>query len=222
MSKFILPPERIPKPFNQDIVDEKGRLITSVGSCAACTFTKILEVLNYIRTGEYTYLSKGYMYVRNNYPGKTGPGMATEYTLNVLLERGSVSANLCSDYGEFPEIAQKINGRDDIEILDQMAKNYKLKSWENIGKQNLFENVKKYLEEKMLPLAVTIAKWKGEPHCVVAVGYEDDNILWQDHDGTDKIKRLPYKRFNKAYFLEGELNEMASFKKYTAAEYESY
>ena len=68
MSKFILPSERIPKPFRQDIVDENGRLITSVGSCAACTFTKILEVLNYIKTGVYIYLSKVYMFVRNYYP----------------------------------------------------------------------------------------------------------------------------------------------------------
>ena len=222
MSKFLLPPERIPKPFRQDIVDENGKIVTSVGSCAACTFTKILEVLNYIRTGEYIELSKGYMYGRNNYPGKTGPGMQEEYTLNMLLKRGSVPQHLCTEYGEFPEIAQLLSEREDIEVLDLLAENYKIKLWENIGKQNLFENVKKYLEEKKLPLAVTIAKWKGEPHCVVAIGYEDDNILWQDHDGTDKIKSLPHKRFHKAYYLEGELEKMTGFKKYTAEEYESY
>ena len=206
MSKFLIPSDRIPKPFNQDIVAENRKLITSVGSCAACTLTKILEVLNYIKTGEYTYLSKGYMYGRNNYPGKKNPGMQVQYTLDILLKRGSVPANLCVEYAEVPDIINKIKNRPDLDELDKIAEDYKIKSWENIGKQNLFKNVKKYLEEKQIPLAVKIASWKGEPHSVVAVGYEDDYILWQDHDGTDEIHRLPYKRFTEAYYLEGEAN----------------
>lgn len=75
MSKFILPKDRIPKAFNQDKVDESGKLITNIGSCVACSFTKILEVINYVKTGEYIELSKGYMYGRNNYPDKRSDGM---------------------------------------------------------------------------------------------------------------------------------------------------
>lgn len=206
MSKFIIPSDCIPKPFRQDVIDENGKLVTSVGSCAACTLTKILEVLNYVKTGEYVELSKGYMYGRNNYPGKRNPGMQVQYTLDVLLKRGSVPAHLCTEYDEIPDIIEKIESRPDLAELDKIAEGYKLKSWENIGKQNLFKNVKEYLEEKQLPLAVKISKWKGEPHSVVAVGYEDDYILWQDHDGTNEIHRLPYNRFTEAYYLEGEID----------------
>ena len=222
MSKFLLPPERIPKPFSQDIKDENGKLISNIGSCVACTFTKILEVLNYIKTGEYISLSKGYMYGRNNYPNKSSEGMNEEYTLNVLLKRGSVPQGLCPEYEEIPEIVQLLNAKENIEELDKLAEDYKIKSWENIGSRNLFENVKKYLEEKKMPLAVTISKWRNwGNHCVVAVGYEDDYILWQDHDGTDKINKLSQKRFSKAYYLEGDF-EMTDLKKYTPAEYEKY
>ena len=212
MSKFILPSERIPKPFSQDIKDENGKVISNIGSCVACTFTKILEVINYVKTGEYTYLSKGYMYGRNNYPNKRSEGMNEEYTLNILLKRGSVPEALCSDYDEIPEVVKMLSARKDIEELDKLAENYKIKSWENIGSKNLFDNVKKYLEEKRMPLAVTISKWKNwGNHCVVAVGYEDDYILWQDHDGTDKTNKLSYNRFNKAYYLEGDF-DMSKFK----------
>ena len=70
--KYIIPKSYIPHPFSQNIKDKNGKLITSVGSCVACTFTKILEVINYIKTGAYIKLSKGYMYGRNNYPDKKG------------------------------------------------------------------------------------------------------------------------------------------------------
>ena len=103
MSKFILPKDRIPKPFNQNIVNENGKLISDVGSCVACTFTKILEVINYVKTGVYVELSKGYMYGRNNYEGKRNKGMSEEYTLNILLQRGTVPASMCKDYAEFPD-----------------------------------------------------------------------------------------------------------------------
>ena len=143
MSKFLLPPERIPKPFSQDIRDENGKVISNIGSCVACTFTKILEVLNYIKTGEYIYLSKGYMYGRNNYPNKSGEGMNEEYTLNVLLKRGSVPEELCPEYEEIPEIVRLLNAKDNIEELDLLAESYKIKSWENIGSRMLRNTWKK-------------------------------------------------------------------------------
>lgn len=202
MTKFLIPKDRIPKPFNQNIMKPR----TDVDSCVACTFTKILEVINYLNTGKYIELSKGYMYGRNNYPNKKNGGMQEKYTLNVLLERGTVPLAHCLDYGEIPDIVKTLESRKDITELDLMAQNHKLNAWENLSGNNAkqrFENIKKCFAEKNMPLAVTIKSYRGRKHCVVAVGYDGDKILFQDHDGTDNIYSLKYTEFSMAFYLDG-------------------
>ena len=196
MDKFILPKERIPKPFNQN----KTNPFSHIDSCVACTFTKILEVIYGIE------LSKGYMYGRNNYPDKKSGGMNEEYTLNAMLKRGSVPLSMCSDYDEIPDIVKKLKNRADIAELDREAEKYRIKAWENISGKNrkkLFENVKTYFEKYNMPIAATIKNYGGGKHSVVAVGYDGDKILWQNHDGTDTIHQLSYTKFCSAYYLEG-------------------
>lgn len=204
--KYVIPNDRKPKPFNQNIVDDTGKVITSVGSCVACTFTKILEVINYIKTGEYVELSKGYMYGRNNYPNKRNQGMSEEYTLNVMLKRGTVPLSMCTDYDEFPDIAEILNKRADISVLDKEAEKYSLKLWENLSCNNTkdrFEKIKEYLHKYNMPIAGTIKSYKGEKHSVVVIGYEDDYILFLDHTGGSEIEKLKYTEFSKAYYLDG-------------------
>jgi hypothetical protein len=206
MSRFILPKERWPKAFNQNRTSPR----TDVDSCVACTFTKILEVINCVNTGVYTELSKGYMYVRNNYPGNKNGGMQERYTLGVLLERGTVPAAMCTDYGEYPEIKKTIEERGDIAELDRIAENFKLTGWTDLTGNNSkerFDNIKKYLKEKLVPLAVTIKNYRGRKHSVVAIGYEDEKILRFDHDGTEKIHSLTYDKFSMAFYLDGLKNE---------------
>lgn len=202
MSKYTLPRGRIPKAFNQNLPG------TDVGSCVACTFTKILEVINFIKTGEYIELSKGYMYGRNNYKGKRNPGMSEEYTLDVMLQRGTVPVSMCSDYDEIPDIVKILENRSDIAQLDKAAEEYKLNGWENISCNNSkdrFEKVKEYLKKHEMPLAGTIKKYKGEKHSVVIVGYEDDYILFHNHTGSDELEKVKYDRFSKAYYLDGDV-----------------
>lgn len=204
--KYIIPMNRFPKPFNQNIVDGKGKIITNVGSCVACTFTKILEVINHIKTGEYVELSKGYMYGRNNYPNKRNQGMSEEYTLNAMLKRGTVPLSMCTDYAEFPDIAEILNKRADISILDKKAEKYALKAWENLSCNNekdRFAKIKEYLHKYNMPIAGTIKSYKGEKHSVVIIGYEDDYILFLDHTGGSEVEKLKYDRFSKAYYLDG-------------------
>ena len=209
--KYIIPKSYIPHPFSQNIKDKNGKLITSVGSCVACTFTKILEVINYIKTGAYIKLSKGYMYGRNNYPDKKGQGMDEEYTLNILLNRGTVPYSLCKDYDEIPDIIKTLNKRADIQLLDEEAKKYKIQSWENISgssNEEMFQNIKYYLQKYNIPLAGVIKKYMGEKHSVVIVGYDENNILFHNHTGKSDIESLPYDRFSKAYYLDGGINNM--------------
>jgi len=214
MTKYILPQSRLPKAFNQNVVNEDGKVITQVGSCVACTFTKILEVINYVKTGKYVDLSKGYMYGRNNYPTKRQPGMMEEYTLNILLERGTVPLEMCRDYTELPDIRDILEAREDITKLDKEAEKLKLLRWENISGNNskqLFENVKAYLQKYEMPLAGTIKKYEGEKHSVVIAGYDDAGyddayIYFHNHKGKDDLERVKYDKFSKAYYLDGGID----------------
>ena len=58
MSRFVIPAERIPKAFSQNVYKD-GRLFTTVNSCVTCSIVKVIEVLYAIRNGYYTELSKG-------------------------------------------------------------------------------------------------------------------------------------------------------------------
>ena len=205
--KFILPKDRIPKPFNQNIVDAKGKVLTTVGSCIACTFTKILEVINYVKTGEYIELSKGYMYGRNNYEGKKNSGMDEGYTLGIMLWRGTVPVSMCSDYDEIPYIVEILENRSDIAQLDEEAEKHTIVWWENLSGNNSkdrFENVKEYLHKYEMPLAGTLENYKGILyHSVVIVGYEDNNILFHNHTGKSDIEKISYEKLSRVYYLDG-------------------
>ncbi|MEE0867863.1 MAG: hypothetical protein UIL37_06140, partial [Clostridia bacterium] len=159
MDKFILPKERIPKPFSQSTSNNM------VGSCAACSLTELLEVYLYKVTGQYVYLSKGYTYGRNNYPHKRTPGMSFSYALPLMLERGTVPEYICNTYGEFPEIAKELEKREDILSLDEIARSIKFKSFKSIFGKNsreMFENVKAYLQSTNMPVLVSLRQYKGE------------------------------------------------------------
>ena len=210
--KFTIPQGRIPKAFDQGLV----------GSCVACTMTKILEVINYIKTGEYTELSKGYMYGRNNEQNKTHPGMDEERTLNILKTRGSVPAELCKDYGEVPEIIKTVNGRADIDVLDRIAEQYKIKGWEKIpGTAKKFQLIKEYLYRYEIPLVGHMPKYKGEAHCAVICGWDGDDIIWQNHDKSGELRRIAHNRFNYAFYIDGGIAEM-NFKKYDIDGFKKY
>ena len=219
MDKFILPKERIPKPFSQSTSNNM------VGSCAACSLTELLEVYLYKVTGQYVYLSKGYTYGRNNYPGKRTPGMSFSYALPLMLERGTVPEYICNTYGEFPEIAKELEKREDILSLDEIARSIKFKSFKSIFGKNsreMFENVKAYLQSTNMPVLVSLRQYKGEKHAVLAIGYEGDYILWHDHDGTDEVKRTKYTGFYEAYYGEGDEERMSVFKLFTKDEFKEY
>ncbi len=204
--KFILPEDRMPRAFNQDIVDKNGKIITYVGSCPAAAIVKTLEVIYYIKTGIRTKLSVGFVYGRHNYPGSKKPGMNEAYVLNKMLTHGTVPENMCSDYDEKPEIIEKIESRPDIDILDKESEKWVVPWFENISGNNTtqkFENIKKYLVLYHIPLVGTIKKYKGSKHCVNIVGYEDDYILFHNHTGSDELERVKYDEFGQIFLLGG-------------------
>lgn len=199
--KFTIPKDRIPHAFPQG----------PIGSCAACSITKVLEVINYIKTGEYIELSKGYVYGRHNHPDKKKEGMYYEYTLDSLKERGSVPAEMCTLYDEIPDIREKVFALENFAELEKEAEKTKIKAWEKIvGNIYKFENIKKYLYEHQIPL---VGHKAGKtPHCVVICGWDGEKLLYQDHDVTGKVRPLSQKSITYAFYLDGGIEEKAAEK----------
>lgn len=190
--KYTIPKERIPKPFSQGLTND----------CVAITLTKILEVINLVKKGTYTDLSKGYMYGRNNRPDKTQGGMDYDYTLNKLMERGTVPYELCPERDEIPDIRKKLEAREDIAELDEIAKGYKINAWEKIaGNIYKLDNIKKCLYEHQMPIAGNMTG--NKQHCVVIVGYDGNKLIYQDHDSTGELITISHKEFNSAYYIDG-------------------
>lgn len=205
---MIISKTRFPRPYQQNIY-VNGKLNTTVGSCVACSFTRIIEVLNYIATGTYTNMSVGYLYGRHNRPDKKSHGMDEEYTLNSLMEKGTVPESICDIYGEMPEVKLAIDSLPNIEALDNIAMSTRISGWEEIN----FSKLCKYLDLYDLPIAGKTTK-NGDNHSVVVVGYNGDYVLYLDHDGTETIHKVRSKKFKKFYFIYG-VEKMEKLEKLT-------
>ena len=193
--KFTIPKERIPKPWSQGVYR----------CCVAASITKVLEVINYVKTGTYTMMSKGYVYGRHSRPDKAQGGMGYDYAMESLLKHGTVPEEMFPYMNEIPDIIEDIMEHPNILQLDKEAEKTKIVSFEKIvGNIYFYENVKKCLYEKQMPL---VGNMVGKRHCTVIVGWDGDKLLYQDHKGTDIL----YKgRFNEAYYLDGgvDMTEM--------------
>lgn len=189
--KFIIPTERLPKPWSQGLYD----------CCVAASITKVLEVINYVKTGTYTMFSKGYTYGRHSRPDKTQGGMDYSYTIPELLHRGTVPEEMCPIMDELPDIRKKVLALPNISELDKEAEKTKIEKFVKIvGNANFYNTVKECLYDEQMPL---VGNMVGKRHCTVIVGWDGDKLLYHDHDGSD---RLVKGRFNEAYYLDGGVN----------------
>lgn len=195
--RFVIPEDRIPKPWSQLPYD----------CCVAAAITKILEVFEYMKTGKYTMLSKGYMYGRNNKPNKKQGGMDYDYVLPILLERGTVPEDMCPIMDEIPSIVKKLEALPNIKELDKEAEKTKIKGFvEMPGTAKFNETVKHYLYTYQMPMVGDIVR---DSHAVVVVGWDGDKFLYHDHKGKDTL----YKdKLNKAYYLDGGVDDMKEMK----------
>ncbi len=205
--KFTIPKDRIPKAFPQG----------PIGACVAISITKILEIISYIKTGEYIELSKGYTYGRHNRPDKRQDGMDYEYALNSLLKCGSVPYEMYPYYDEMPGIRDKVFASANFDELEKEAEKTKIKAWEKIqGNIYKLDNIKKYLYEHQMPLVGNMTG--NRMHCTVIVGYDGDKLLYQDHDVTGRIISIKHTKFNYAFYIDGGIEETKPIKKEESAE----
>jgi hypothetical protein len=191
--KFIIPKDRIPKPKSQGVYD----------ACAAVTITKILEIFEYKKTGVYTPLSVGYMYGMNNDPNKKKGGMNYNYVLPILLDRGTVPEDMCPIMDEYPAVRKKIEALPNIEELNKEAEKTRIKGYVRMPLNSKFtQTTKEYLYKYQMPMMGDIV---GHSHCVVVVGWDGDEFLYQDHKGRDTLFKS---KLNDAYYLDGGLEDV--------------
>lgn len=201
--KFTIPKDRIPRPWSQGCYD----------CCVMASVVKVLEVINYLKTGKYIPLSKGYAYGRHSNPNfknfKNGGGGDYDYTMNSILQRGSVPEEMYPMMNEIPNIIFDVENAPNLAELDKEAEKTKIKSFTKIEGNGYFkQNVKKYLYEKQMPL---VGNMTGQHHCTVIVGWDEDGFLFHDHNGSDKV--YGGGKFNTAYYLDGgEVDEMPEIK----------
>ena len=203
--KFRIPNDRIPKAWSQGPYD----------CCATASVTKVLEVNNYVNTGTYTMLSKGYTYGRHSSPNlksfKHGGGVDYDYTMKSILERGSVPEEMYPHMNEIPNIIFDVEGAENLAALDKEAEKTKAKEVIKIPGDGFFkDNVKKYLMEKQMPLVGNVVGW---PHCTVIVGWDVDGFEFCDHDGrvdeeTGRSWVYGGGKFNTAYYIDGGIEEV--------------
>ena len=185
--KYTIPKERIPKAWSQGVYN----------CCVAASIAKVLEVINYLKTGKYVMFSKGYVYGKHSRPDKTQGGMDYSYAMDMLLKYGTVPEDMYPEMDEVPTIIDKVNGRSE---LDKEAEKTKIKSYTRIkGDIHFYDNVKKCLYENQIPL---VGNMVGKRHCTVIVGWDGDKLLYHDHKGTDDLIRG---KFNEAYYLDGDI-----------------
>ena len=194
--KFIIPEDRIPKPWSQG----------PYGCCVAASITKVLEVINYLKTGKYTMFSKGYTYGKHNRPDKKQGGMDYTYVMESLTRYGTVPEEMFPLMNEMPDVMSDVSNHPNIKELDKEAEKTKIKSFTKIkGDIHFRENVKKCLYEYQMPL---VGNMVGKRHCTVIIGWDGDKFLYHEHRGKNDIFKG---KFNEAYYLEGDV-QMKSFK----------
>ena len=196
--KFTIPKDRIPHNFLQGLIS----------SCVAVSITKILEVIYYIKTGEYIELSKGYTYGRHNRPDKNQGGMDYTYALNSLMERGSVPVEMYTDYDEMPEIRESLFACENFAELEKAAEKTKIDGWEKIsGNVHKLENIKKCLYEHQMPI-LGHTRRGSQPHCVVVVGWDGDKLIYQDHnDQKGRLVSAKHSSITYAFYIDGGIKK---------------
>lgn len=188
--KFMIPESRIPRAISQVPYDD----------CVAVTLTKIIEIIEKEKTGVYRNYSVGYMYGRNNDPKKKGTGMDYSYVLPMLRERGTVPEEMCPIIDEYPAIRKKLAALPNIKELDKEAEKTRIAGWCKMpGTAKFKETLRGYLYDYQMPMVGDVA---GKSHCVVVVGWDGDEFIYQEHDekGTLKTGDL-----NEAYYISGYL-----------------
>lgn len=197
--KFMLPQDRIPTCRNQK----------TTGQCTAFATAGILEILNYLETGERTLFSTTYIYGRHRKEGlRSTWGMYVSELMRYLVFLGSVPNDMMPQLYENPE-AYDLVRNSDLNALDAVATKTHISSYikltdlhGQIDKTVL--NIKKALLKYQIPIFGDI-KMDGAGHAICIIGWDEKYIYymnsWGENYGDKGVCKFKPDKLRDAYLL---------------------
>lgn len=176
--EFMLPKDRIPTCRNQ----------YTTGQCTAFATAGILEILNYLETGERTLFSTTYIYGRHRKSSlRTTEGMYVSSLMKYLTLLGSIPNDMMPQIWENPDAYDLVHNSN-LEELDKIASKthidcyVRLKDFHgNIDKS--IRNIKEAILKYQIPVFGDI-KMSGAGHAICIVGWDKKYIYYMNSWGT--------------------------------------
>lgn len=204
--QFILEDSRIP-----DVRDQGA-----VNSCVGFAATGIMQIMNYLETGNRGRFSAGYFYGKFR-EGDEHEGMIVENALDIWRKMG-----VCFEK-EFPyneEVTKIIDMVNEKPELGKTAEPYKISGYEvysSAAKEIKYAMIKQALFTHNIPVLAT-TDYFGGSHAVCVIGWDDDKekftILnsWGKDWGSCGIGTVPYQYIKRGYLiLDAKNNSLMPF-----------
>lgn len=209
--EYMLPKDRIPTCRDQG----------TTGQCTAFATAGILEILNYIETGERILFSTGYIYGRHRKQGlRTVEGMFSSSLMKYLTLLGSIPNEMMPQIWENPEAYDLVHNSD-LDELDAIAQKTHIESY--IQLKNLqghldktIRNIKEALIKYQIPIFGDIKMYDGG-HAICIVGWDKKKFYymnsWGESYGKKGICSFEPKDLRDAYlFLDAKNTPEFPFK----------
>lgn len=199
--EFMLPKERIPTCRDQG----------ATGQCTAFATAGILEILNYLETGERTLFSTTYIYGRHRKSGlRSVVGMFTSELMKYLIFLGSVPNEIMPQIWDNPDAYDLVRSSD-INKLDEIATKTHISSYVRLMDSSIDSsilNIKKALLKYQIPIFGDI-KMDGAGHAICIIGWDEKYIYYMNSWGTNYgdngiCKFKPNKLRNAYLFLDAK------------------
>ena len=181
--EYMLPKDRIPTCRDQG----------TTGQCTAFATAGILEILNYIETGERILFSTGYIYGRHRKESlRTIEGMFSSSLMKYLTLLGSIPNEMMPQVWDNPEAYDLVHNSN-LDELDAIAQKthigayIRLKNLQgNIEKSTI--NIKRALLQYQIPIFGDI-KMSGGGHAICIVGWDKNKFYYMNSWGESYGKK---------------------------------
>jgi hypothetical protein len=173
---------------------------------------EVLEVLNYIETGEKICLSPGYFYGHNRSETSVASGMLTSDAIERTRKHGSVLETIFNEHTEMPEMKKIVNARPELE---EYAEKYKITSYvtfKNERKDEKWSKIKEAFLTYNIPMVAVAPSYFGESHCIVLIGFDETTGVrkfkfqnsWGESYGDNGRGLIDFDKISSVYLLFDE------------------
>lgn len=200
VKEYKIPEDRMPRVLDQG----------SVGSCVGHACCSALEVLHYVKTGEWLKLSPGYIYGHHRKSGSTGRGMVTGTTVEFLKQWGSTPETIFKEHMEMPEMKKLTDSRPELEeyAIPTKIGGFAKISWANRTRK--WNDMKEAFLTYNLPMIADSSDYFGEGHCFMVYGFNENGKKgkemyfqnsWGENYGTDGRSTIPFDYVDGLYVI---------------------